>query len=123
YLLVGYLKASGTQAPETRVFGDGGQLPGLGWLLSLIGLNMRSAPLNISFLLALVAAFLVWVLIWRTKLGYEIRTMGYSPKAARYAGIGEVRIIVITMMISGALAGMMALNPIMGAQHRVQLDF
>ncbi|MCE3519583.1 hypothetical protein LXJ58_33055, partial [Escherichia coli] len=53
YLLVGYLKASGTQAPETRVFGDGGQLPGLGWLLSLIGLNMRSAPLNISFLLAL----------------------------------------------------------------------
>ncbi|MGN8024106.1 ABC transporter permease [Phyllobacterium sp. 22229] len=123
YLLVGYLKASGTQAPETRVFGDGGQLPGLGWMLSLIGLNMRSAPLNISFLLALVAAFLVWVLIWRTKLGYEIRTMGYSPKAARYAGIGEVRIIVITMMISGALAGMMALNPIMGAQHRVQLDF
>jgi len=123
YLLVGYLKASGTQAPETRVFGDGGQLPGLGWLLSLMGLNMRSAPLNISFLLALVAAFLVWVLIWRTKLGYEIRTMGYSPKAARYAGIGEVRIIVITMMISGALAGMMALNPIMGAQHRVQLDF
>ncbi|MBA8877597.1 ABC transporter permease [Phyllobacterium myrsinacearum] len=123
YLLVGYLKASGTQAPETRVFGDGGQLPGLGWLLGLIGLNMRSAPLNISFLLALVAAFLVWVLIWRTKLGYEIRTMGYSPKAARYAGISEVRIIVITMMISGALAGMMALNPIMGAQHRVQLDF
>lgn len=123
YLLVGYLKASGTQAPETRVFGDGGQLPGLGWMLSLIGLNMRSAPLNISFLLALLAAFLVWVLIWRTKLGYEIRTMGYSPKAARYAGIGEVRIIVITMMISGALAGMMALNPIMGAQHRVQLDF
>ncbi|QND51462.1 ABC transporter permease [Phyllobacterium sp. 628] len=123
YLLVGYLKAGGTQAPETRVFGEGGQLPGLGWLLGLVGLNMRSAPLNVSFLLALVSAFLVWVLIWRTKLGYEIRTMGYSPKAARYAGIKEVRIIVITMMISGALAGMMALNPIMGAQHRVQLDF
>ncbi len=49
--------------------------------------------------------------------------MGFSPKAARYAGISELRIIIITMMISGALAGMMALNPIMGAQHRLQLDF
>ncbi|MDR6632100.1 simple sugar transport system permease protein [Phyllobacterium sp. 1468] len=123
YLLVGVLKPAGSQAPETRVFAEGGQLPGLGWLLDLVGLSMRSAPLNVSFLLALVAAFLVWVLIWRTKLGYEIRTMGFSPKAARYAGISELRIIIITMMISGALAGMMALNPIMGAQHRMQLDF
>ena len=123
YLVVGFLKPSNIQSPETRVFGEGGQLPDLGWLLKSFGLNMRSAPLNVSFLIALLAAFLVWVLIWRTKLGYEIRTMGFSPKAARYAGISELRIIIITMMISGALAGMMALNPIMGAQHRMQLDF
>ena len=63
------------------------------------------------------------MLIWRTKLGYEIRTMGFSPKAARYAGISETRIIIITMLISGALAGMMALNPVMGDQHNVSLDF
>ena len=63
------------------------------------------------------------LLIWRTRLGYEIRTYGFSPKAARYAGISETRIIVVTMMISGALAGMMALNPIMGDQHNVSLDF
>ena len=68
-------------------------------------------------------AVVVWALIWRTKLGYEIRTYGFSPKAARYAGISETRIIIITMMISGALAGMMALNPIMGDQHHVSLDF
>jgi simple sugar transport system permease protein len=88
-----------------------------------MGLAVRSAPLNITFLLALVMAVVVWALIWRTKLGYEIRTYGFSPKAARYAGIGETRIIIITMMISGALAGMMALNPIMGDQHRMALDF
>lgn len=123
YLLVGPLKPASSQAPETRVFGEGGQLPGLGWLMSWFGLDIRSAPLNVSFLLALVAAFLIWVLVWRTRLGYEIRTMGYSPKAASYAGIKQARIIIITMMISGALAGMMALNPVMGAQHRVQLDF
>jgi simple sugar transport system permease protein len=65
----------------------------------------------------------VWLLIWRTKLGYECARMGYSPKAARYAGISEKRIIIVTMMISGALAGMMALNPTMGDQHNVSLDF
>jgi len=124
YLLVDVLKPLGQMAPQTRAFVDGGQLPKLNWVIELFsGGRIRSAPFNISFLLALAAAFGVWVLIWRTKLGYEIRTQGFSPKAARYAGIGEARIVIITMMISGALAGMMALNPVMGAQNRLSLDF
>ena len=123
WLLVDVLKPVGTMAPESRIFEQGAWLPKLGWLIELFGYRVRSAPFNIAFLIALLAAFAVWVLIWRTKLGYEIRTMGFSPKAARYAGINETRIIVITMLISGALAGMMALNPVMGAQHRLQLDF
>ncbi|MDH4986507.1 ABC transporter permease [Aminobacter anthyllidis] len=124
YMLVNVLKPMGSMAPQTRQFLEGGQLPKLGWLLAEFGLKVRpSAPLNISFLLALVMAFLVWVLIWRTRLGYEIRTYGFSSKAARYAGISETRIIIVTMLISGALAGMMALNPIMGDQHNVPLDF
>jgi len=123
YLLVDVLKPAGSMAPQTRDFLPGAQLPKLGWLLEMFGLSVRSAPLNISFLLALVMAFVVWVLIWRTKLGYEMRTYGFSPKAARYAGISETRVIIIAMMISGGLAGMMALNPIMGDQHRVALDF
>jgi simple sugar transport system permease protein len=123
YLLVDVLKPAGSMAPQTRDFFDGAQLPKMGWLLESLGLAVRSAPLNISFLLALLMAFAVWVLIWRTKLGYEMRTFGFSPKAARYAGVSESRIIIIAMMISGGLAGMMALNPIMGDQHRVALDF
>lgn len=124
YMLVDVLKPRGSMAPQTRQLLEGAQLPKLGWILSEFGLTVRpSAPLNLTFLLALLMAFLVWVLIWRTKLGYEIRTMGFSPKAARYAGISESRIIIITMLISGALAGMMALNPIMGDQHRLSLDF
>ncbi len=123
YLLVGPLKPVGQMAPQTRTFFEGGQLPKLNWMLELFGASIRSSPLNISFLLALLCAFLVWLLIWRTRLGYEIRTQGHSPKAARYGGIGEARIVVITMMISGALAGMMALNPVMGDQNRLQLDF
>ena len=123
YLLVGPLKPFSSQAPQTRDFLPGGQLPKLGWLLALFGLDIRNAPLNVSFLLSLVAAFLVWLLVWRTKFGYEIRTMGFSPSAARYAGINETRIIIITMMISGALAGQMGLNTIMGDQHHMAIDF
>ncbi len=123
YLLVDVLKPLGSMAPQTRDFLEGAQLPKLGFLLEAVGLSVRSAPLNVSFLLALLMSYVVWLLIWRTKLGYEIRTRGFSSKAARYAGIGETRIIIVTMMISGALAGMMALNPIMGDQHHMTLDF
>jgi simple sugar transport system permease protein len=123
YLLVGPLKPASSMAPQTRDFLDGAQLPKLAWLLEAVGLSVRSAPLNVSFLLALLMAWVVWVLIWRTKLGYEMRTFGFSPKAARYAGISEARIIIVAMLISGALAGMMALNPIMGDQHHMTLDF
>ncbi|WP_099865965.1 ABC transporter permease [Pararhizobium haloflavum] len=123
YLLVEVLKPAGQMSPQTRTFAEGGQLPKLDWLLAIFGLDIGGAPFNFSFLLAIAASIFVWVLIWRTKLGYEIRTMGFSEKAARYAGINEVRIIVIAMLISGALAGMMALNPIMGEQARMQLDF
>jgi simple sugar transport system permease protein len=124
YMLVDVIKPVGSMAPQTRLFLEGGQLPKLNWLIELFGFaHIRSAPFNITFILALVMAWLVWLLIWRTRLGYEMRTYGFSPKAARYAGISETRIIIVTMMISGALSGMMALNPTMGDQHNVALDF
>ncbi|MBU2486537.1 MAG: ABC transporter permease [Alphaproteobacteria bacterium] len=123
YVLVDVLKPAGSMAPQTRAFAESGQLPRLDWMFSWAGVDMGGAPFNLSFLLALVMAGVVWAVIWRTRLGYEIRTMGHSPRAAAYAGIRQSRIIIITMMMSGALAGMMALNPIMGDQHRMQLDF
>jgi ABC-type uncharacterized transport system permease subunit len=84
YLLVDVLKPAGSMAPQTRDFLEGGQLPKMGWLLEMrSGFTIRRSPLNISFLLALVCAFLVWVLIWRTRLGYEIRTQGPQPEAPR----------------------------------------
>jgi simple sugar transport system permease protein len=86
-------------------------------------LRLPSTPLNFSVFLAIAAAFAVWYLLWRTKLGYEIRAVGASPEAAVYAGIRPDRIIVITMAISGALAGLMAVNEILGAQHRLVLGF
>ena len=123
YLLAGPLQKSANLGPRTRDFAEGGQIPKLDWLFRPFGIDMGSSPLNVSFLLALVMSFVVWVVIWRSRFGYEIRTFGTSPRAAKYAGMGETRIIVLTMMFSGALAGMMALNPVMGDQARLQLDF
>lgn len=123
YLLVEVFKPAGSMAPETRTFEAGGQLPRMNWLFELFGSSQGGSPFNISFLLALLCCYLVWLLIWRSRLGYEIRTTGTNPTAAIYAGIPQVRTIVIAMLISGALAGLMALNPIMGDQYRLQESF
>ncbi|MHA7969343.1 ABC transporter permease [Rhizobium sp. CAU 1783] len=123
YLLVNVLIVPGKMAPETRTFLPGGQLPKLDWLMSMFGMKLGPAPFNVSFLIALVMCVVVWVLIWRTKLGYEMRTLGLSRSAAAYAGIPYVKIVIVTMLISGGLAGMMALNPVMGASARLQVEF
>jgi simple sugar transport system permease protein len=123
YLLVNVFIVPGKMAPETRTFLPGGQLPKLDWLMAIFGMKLGPAPFNVSFLIALVMCFLVWLLIWRTKLGYEMRTLGISPSAAVYAGIPYARTVIIAMLISGGLAGMMALNPVMGASGRLQVEF
>lgn len=123
YLLVEVFKPENSMAPETRTFEAGGQLPKMSWIFEIFGTSLQGAPLNISFLLALLCCYLVWLLIWRTKIGYEIRTMGTNQTAALYAGIPQTKIIVIAMLISGALAGLMAINPIMGDQARLQEGF
>jgi general nucleoside transport system permease protein len=123
YMLVHVLIVPGKMAPETRTFLEGGQLPKLSWLMEMFGSKLGAAPLNVSFLIALVMCYLVWLLVWRTRLGFEMRTLGVSPTAAAYAGIPYARIVIIAMMLSGALAGMMALNPVMGSSARLQVEF
>ncbi|WP_075216249.1 ABC transporter permease [Mongoliimonas terrestris] len=123
YLLVNILKVPGAMAPETRTFAEGGQLPKLAFPFELFGARLGAAPFNVSFVIALLMAVLVWLLIWRTRLGYEIRATGTNPTAAIYAGIPYRRTVIVTMLISGGLAGMMALNPVMGASARLQVEF
>ena len=92
-------------------------------ILNSMGFSVARSPLNISFALALLCCFAVWVLIWRTRLGYRIRATGFSTKASTYAGYRPEWIIILVMAISGGLAGMMAVNEILGVQHRVILNF
>ena len=67
--------------------------------------------------------YFVWLLIYRSRLGYAIRVVGSNPTAAVYAGISPARITIIAMVISGALAGGLAVNELMGYQHRLLLEF
>lgn len=122
YLLVNVMKAPG-MAPETRNFAPGTFLPFMHEMLGAVGIGMSRTPMNLTSILALVAAFLTWALIWRTRLGYEIRAFGHSEPAAVYAGIDPVRITILVMVMSGAMAGMMGLNVVMGFQHRLVLDY
>ena len=122
-LLAGMLKSGGQMSPETRAFTDAASLPMIHEILQGLGFDVARSPLNLSFVIALLACVGVWGLVWRSRLGYAIRAVGQSPQAAQYAGISIERIIIITMAISGGLAGLMAINEILGVQHRVILNF
>ncbi|RVV96656.1 ABC transporter permease [Mesobaculum littorinae] len=121
YLLISSLKAPG-MAPETARFPEATRLPFAQDVFAAIGIDWSRSPLNVSFLVGLAACWLVWLLIWRTRLGYEIRAYGQSEPAARYAGISQVKIVMVTMLISGALAGLMGINAVMGEQQRLLQD-
>ena len=123
WLLAGRLKAPGQMSPETRSFSENAELPFIHDIANALGMEMARSPLNLSFVVALLACVGVWVLIWRSRLGYAIRATGHSTKAAEYAGIPVSTIIIVTMAISGGLAGMMAINEILGVQHRTILGF
>ena len=123
YLLVNVLIKPGSMSPETREFDSSSWMPFMHELLAVFGIDVTRTPLNLSFILALICCVLVWIYIWKTRWGYALRTAGQSEAAAVYAGIKPKRIIIITMCISGALAGFVAVNEVMGVHHRVILNF
>ncbi|KMK66265.1 ABC transporter permease [Puniceibacterium sp. IMCC21224] len=123
YILVNVLRPVGAMDPATARFPDAVSLPTFQDMFSTAADPMfRGAPANVSFFVAVLACIAVWVLIWRTRLGYEIRAFGHSEPAARYAGISPVRITVIAMLISGGLAGLMAVNTTMGEAERLIMN-
>lgn len=123
FLLVNTLKEPGNMAAETPPFPSGTHLPTFHEMLSPLGIEFsKHAPANVSFLVAILCCFLFWILIWHTRLGYDIRSFGKSEGAARYSGISSVKIIMISMLLSGGLAGLMAINNVMGESERLILN-
>jgi simple sugar transport system permease protein len=123
HLLVNVLIKPGQQSPETREFAASTWLPQLHEVAGRLGVPMKPSPLNLSVLVAIVAGVLVWRYVWHTRWGYALRALGHSESAAVYAGIVPARVILVAMSLSGALAGLVSLNEVMGVQHRLLLNF
>jgi ABC-type uncharacterized transport system permease subunit len=115
YLTQYHYKQPGDPILETRPVGAGAHLARLGTLVP--GLPPR-IPLNLAFPAALVACWLVYLLLWRTRWGYELRATGANPEAAAYGGIATGRQMVVAMAISGGLAGMVGINEVLGYRYR-----
>jgi ABC-type uncharacterized transport system permease subunit len=123
YLLVNVLIKPGQQSPETREFAANTWLPQLQDVHAAFGWPISHSPVNLSSILALTAGAIVWFYLWHTRWGYALRVFGHNQTAAVYAGIMPVKTVIVAMSISGALAGMMSLNEVMGVQHRLLLNF
>ncbi len=123
YLMVNVLIKPGQMSPESRVFLDGAHLPFMHEMLGWLGIEVARSPLNASVIWAVVCCIGLWLFIWRTRWGYEIRAVGFNEKAAIYGGINPARTIMLTMFVSGALAGFVGVNEVMGVHHRLLLNF
>jgi general nucleoside transport system permease protein len=119
FMLVDVLRPPGKMDPATANFPPQAHLPRFNEIPGVNLIFESKVPANVTFFIALAAAVVVWLLLWRTRLGYQIRAFGKSEPAARYAGINPTRIIMIAMLISGGLAGLMAINNVMGEAERL----
>ena len=123
YLLVNVFAERGQMNPASAAFAESSHLPMWHELMALFGIGFAKSPLNISLLLALACCVAVWVFLWKTRWGYELRTVGANPDAAVYAGINPRHMVMLAMLIAGALAGFVAVNELLGVQHRLVRGF
>ena len=129
FFLVLKFKAAPTEAmvaagvkqmiPHTSEIAQAARLPRLYSIFKFLNIDFPAYnQVNVSFFIAVGVAVLAYYILWKTNLGYEIRAVGYSPLAAEYGGISVAKNIVIAMMISGAFAGLVGTNEVMGFKYR-----
>lgn len=115
YFVQYHYKTPGDPIMQSVPIGQGAHIARLGKFIP--GLP-QYIPLNLSFILAIVCCGLVYIFLWRTKWGYELRSTGTNPTAAEYGGISVRKQIIIAMTISGSLAGMVGINEVLGYRYR-----
>ena len=119
YMVVNVLKPAGVLAPESAMIAPEGRMPKLGTFIPWF----KNTDVNFTLFLALACLVGAYILIWHTRFGFQMRALGHNPTASSYAGISNSRTIMIVMTLSGALAGMVAVNQIVGVQYRLVLDY
>ncbi len=81
--------------------------------------DILKSPVNLGFIFAILLAALVWYVLNRTTLGYELRAVGHNPQAAEAGGIDVKRSMVLSMFIAGGLAGAAGAFQVLGVSHRI----
>ncbi len=116
YLLNGPMKRGGTSGfiPISRDIEPSAYFP------AFFPAPMR---LHLGFIVALLMAVLIWWFLFKTTLGFEIRTVGGNSRAAQYAGVSVTRTYVLAMALSGALAAMAGAGEVMGVNHNLANSF
>jgi len=115
YVALYLLKNPDSQNPETRPIGIGYRLG----LWSMFG----GAPVSAALPLAIGAAGVVWLVLWRTALGFEIRAVGQSESAARAAGIDAAKIRITALAVAGGLAGLVGVGEVLGNAGKFKVGF
>jgi simple sugar transport system permease protein len=123
YVMVNLVRAPGSMAIESAPFAPSAKLPSMQTAMGWVGVEWAGSPLNLSIFLALAASVGVYLFLWRSRSGYQLRVVGASPGAAHYAGIAVPRQVVASMALSGALAGLVGMNEISGVSGRLLLEF
>jgi ABC-type uncharacterized transport system permease subunit len=122
YLIVGGPLELLPGTSKSHPIGDGARLATLlpaSNSLIVFGLPSSVYRVHTGLLIALAAAAAFAFILWRTSLGYEIRAVGQSQKAARYAGVSVPRTIIVTMLIAGAFSGLAGAIQIAGVDHNL----
>ncbi len=120
YLVLNFLKEPGQMISQTAKIPEGIRFPRLSSFLDFLP---QSHPLEISFILALLVACLLFLFLNRSVWGYEIRMMGLNPEAAIRAGISESRTLVFSMGLSGAIAALVGVWDVLGYHYRFVSGF
>ena len=132
-LMLNYIAALWIEFWVFGAWSDGGfqltrQFPREAWLPRLADFaesfkGLAGLTVHLGLIFALVAVGIVWFILKRSRWGYEIRLIGDSPSAARYAGIDIARNTILVFMLSGALAGLAGAVEVGGVVHRLQQNF
>jgi len=129
-LMLNYIAVAWVNFWIFAVWTEGGfqmssKFPQTAWLPRLLD-YAKSIPLfrglttHLGLVIGIVAAIILWLVIYRSRWGYEIRLIGDNPRAAQYAGINITRNTILVMVLSGALAGLGGMSEVTGVVHRLQ---